>query len=500
MATPAIMATPVSMATSAIMATPISNKQALDKRGNNRETSFSIVNSTPYHWRKGYCHSYQLSPWCNQGGWPAFLAPGENFYFVNGRYGYEMEDGAGEVIYHLEGTSVPMSFMINRTEDTKAYVHFLQDFETKGNEKGSEFLLDLHDRPAGANFIVSGTEGNFYSVNSPAGWMQSLWEDIKYLPLRELVMPRSHHSGLLAVHHRWDFGNYGNTVTQEKNLEYQLTVGGIRVIDFRALSDGIQAYESHGTYIDLLKSWSGVVGQTLRNMIAVVNDWQDRNPGELIIWDIHPTAYYGTSKSVIEMRQVDRKMLYEELKLLKNRIYVPDDVDLTTKPIASFIHPDQSGILIRVDSSWLPMGDFPGGKEGFVSGKNFPYNHRWSDTDRTEKMTADQIKHIKKDRSDRGKKIFVSDWLVTQKGIQVLGHEQNIIEMNRAAYSTLYKDLWANVTDEIYPNWISMDGIHSSELKDIAMAFNYCLAARKCGDLSGKVTKEPQGPRWTGAD
>lgn len=473
-----------------------------EPHGSNRDTTFSIVNSTPYRWRRGYCHSYQLSPWCDPGGWPDFLAPGKNFHFVNGRYGDYKGDGAGEVIYHLEGTSAPMSFMINRTEGKTrdAYVSFRENFETKGNGKGSEFHLDLHDRPAGANFIVSGTEGNFYSVNSPAGWMQSLWEDIKYLPLRELVMPRSHHSGLWKTLHRWDLGHHGNTVTQEHDLEYQMKEGGIRIIDFRPMSDGIQTYESHGSYT-IAEGWSGVAGESLRNMIAMVNNWQDQYPGELIIWDIHPdAAYFATSNRVFLMRETDRRTMYGELKLLKNRLQVPDDVDLTQQPLASFIDPKQSGVLIRVDSSWLDKGDFPGGKEGFVSGKNFPYNHRWSDTERTEKMTADQIKYIKKDRSNRGEKIFVSDWLVTQKGIQVLGLGQDIIEMNRAAYSTLYSELWNNVTDMIYPNWISMDGVHSSELKDIAVAINYCLAARKCGDLGGKVTQKDEGPKWTGAD
>ena len=458
-----------------------------------KATTFSLVNATPYRLRKGYCHSYQLKHWCNSGGWLDYLEPGQSIRFDSERHGGHVGDSAGEVVYHLQGTSKPMSFMYEqgKGQESEAYIHFLEELETIGNPKGSELNLGIRGRSHRANFIISGTEGDFYSTNSPTGWMSSLYEEIEDLPLREIVMPRSHHAGLYKAQLRQAMGMKGNSQTQVNDLEYQLSVGGIRVLDVRAFSDGYQTYESHGS--NIIGMWHGIVGASLKEMIWTVNDWQDRHPGELIIWDVHETSVFGEYDgdkltNIVEMREPDRLVMYEEFKYLKNRLVVPDDIDLTQLPLSSFVDPGTSGVLVRFHQNWVDKGDFPGGKEGFVSHTNFPYNHHWSNKGDTDEVTTDQIEHMKEYRPQRASELFVSDWLVTQIGVKaVIPVWGTIMDMNRATYTSLFHELWDALNDETYPNWIAMDAIRSTELKDIAVAMNQCLAARKCGALGGKV-------------
>ncbi|KJZ79564.1 hypothetical protein HIM_01033 [Hirsutella minnesotensis 3608] len=86
---------------------------------------------------------------------------------------------------------------------------------------------------------------------------------------------------------------------------------------------------------------------------------------------------------------------------------------------------------------------------------------------------------------------YHSQWLLTQRGGQVFWPAESIPVLNYPAWRTLYHEFWDALTDQTYPNWISMDKSHHSQLKAMAMAINRCLAARRCGDLGGKVKAPP---------
>ncbi|CAM1500679.1 Fc.00g098410.m01.CDS01 [Cosmosporella sp. VM-42] len=453
----------------------------------------TLINATPYRWRKGYSHSYQVFHWDD---WPEYIEPGESFRYLSSLHGPHSGDSAGEVAYHLEGTKKPMSFMVERRKGKNhdTWIRFLEDLETKGNGKLSEHNLGHQGVYGSANFIIAGTEGGFYSTEPPTAWMQSLLPEIGKQSLREIVMPRSHHAGLWKANHLFSHGKQGNTAAQSRDLKFQLTQGGSRVLDIRPNFHKGKIWEGHGTFF--MNQWCGTLGATLDDMIDTINEFQKKNPGELIIWDVHPKdAWWVEDTHGIPhwkhhgMREEDREFLYKTFKKLENRLRVPENEDITEWPLERFIGGKTSGVLIRVGESWAEEDIFPGGKEGFISPRNFPYSHHWSDTSDNGEMFNDQLEYLAKARPRRDSMVYHADWILTQQDTAVLGYEASIPELNLKAWTGLYKEFWDRVDENTYPNWIAMDGIQSTELSALVVAINYCLVAKRCGELGGKVKK-----------
>ena len=99
-------------------------------------------------------------------------------------------------------------------------------------------------------------------------------------------------------------------------------------------------------------------------------------------------------------------------------------------------------------------------------------------------------------RTRRDMAVFDMQWIITQDAGQIFMPVKSIMVLNEPAWRTLYREFWDALTDESYPNWLTMDGMHGNQIKAMCMAINKCLAARRCGTLGGKVKllgKEGQG-------
>lgn len=448
----------------------------------------SIINATPYRWIKGFTHNYNVDSWV---GWPDVIEPGaKKTLLAMSRHGIIPQHSAAEVAYHLEGTEKPASFMIEyrNGEDHVVWVKFLEELATVNNGKLSEHRLGNYRRPGGVGFVLAGKEGHFTSIDPPLDWMQSQLPEIGKLPLRHIIMPRSHHSGMWKAEHRVNFAQPRNTKTQSLRLYDQLGEGGVRVLDVRPVKTKKGFHEIHGSRI--VNVYNGFWGASFDEMVKEVNKFNREVPGELIIWDIHPTDGVDSERNYKRLDQAGRAAMYESLKGLEHRANVSDSEDITQWPLEKFIGNGTSAVLIRIDESWLigdTEGNFPGGKEGFVTSRNFPANHRWSETDKVKTMVKDQLDYIHTQRPSRDARIFISDWLMTQLGAGVPFPVDSIEEMGFEPWLALYDNLWEGVDDQSYPNWISVDSVHGNQQKALVMAMNHCLVARKCGSLGGKV-------------
>lgn len=446
----------------------------------------SLINATPYRWKRGYTHSYQLLGWDKK--WPEYINSGQSIQVEARRdQNFVNWDSAGEVIYHLEGTSKPMSFQVEyhpgRIHDV--WVRYREKLSTVQNGPDTQHKLGFHRSPGGVGFVLSGSEERFYSNDPPIGWMQSQLDVIGNLSLREVMLPRSHHAGMWKNTKSFGVGIPFNTQTHTTSLDHQLGNGGIRVLDFRPTKDGKQFYESHGSKI--IGTWNGMLGASLDEMITTINKFNDENPGELIIWDIHPTNAWNARKRFRQLNAQEKMQLYDKMKQLKYRVNVPESEDITKWPLASFIGNKTSAVIIRVDETWLSEGTFPGGKEGFVSNHNFPLRHCWTNTNNPSRLLEHQVVNMRSFRNHRTNDVYISDWILTQKGLGVVLPLDSIMTLAAAAWRMMYHELWNTLTDDMYPNWLALDDIHGNEHKSFVMAVNYCLAARQCGSLRGKV-------------
>ncbi|PHH62364.1 hypothetical protein CDD81_7226 [Ophiocordyceps australis] len=453
-----------------------------ETRHNDVETYISVINATPYPWTRVYVHDYQMVGWDK---WPKLISPGETIEVAAERYSFHsISDTAAEVRYSLEGTSSPMGFQMEYRQNKDIQVRFMGDLETMNNGKESMVNLGFLRRPGGTGFLLAGDEGNFISNNGPHDWMQASLGDVGHLPLRQLCLPRSHHAGMWKSTHGIGLGLNRQTLTQTNNLWTQLTEGGVRVLDVRAHKWHGKFYEAHAAKVGV--AWHGKYGASLAEMIATVNRFTREVPGELIIWDIH-TDTRSASRHFAPFNAQETEELYALFKTLDNRISVPDDQDLTRWPLNDFIGNGTSAVLLRVPETWLnKTPNFPGGSQGFVTSRNYPTQHHWSNKNKALPMVQDQLRYLYGWKRGRDVVPLSMDWIVTEHSEEVYAGKE-IMTYNRPAWRALFYEFWAVIHDDMYPNWIAMDDVHKSQHKAMVMAINLCLGARRCGGLGGKV-------------
>ncbi|GAB0136297.1 hypothetical protein EsDP_00004603 [Epichloe bromicola] len=458
------------------------------------DTHVSLINATPYRWHKTYNNSYQLMSW--ESTWPMYITPGQSVTVRANNFGYGLRnryDSAGEVTYALEGTQHGASFQVQYRSGRPhhVWIQFREQLETLNNAQRTEHNLGFSRLPGGVGFVLAGKEGDFISNDGPIQWMQAQLPEIQGLPLREITLPRSHHAGLWKCGEAIGLAQPRNTQTQTVSLFDQLGNGGVRVLDVRPLLRNRKFRESHGSFLG--HTYNGMTGTTLREMVETFNDFTSQYPGELYIWDIHEGDSRNGDRGFRPLDDDDLKELYSELGRIKHRgSFSEGGEDLTRRPLKHFITPKlmqskKSTVLVRIPSSWALRKHFPGSKEGFVTGLNFPLKSHWSKTNDVQKMMDDQLSRLREARGSRASEMYNMDWLLTQVGIQVAFPLDSIMELSRAAWRTLYGEFWQALTDQTYPNMVTMDDIHGNSHKALAMVMNKCLAARRCGDLGGKV-------------
>ncbi|KAG5974659.1 hypothetical protein E4U55_008098 [Claviceps digitariae] len=458
------------------------------------DTHLSLINATPYRWHLTYNSSYQLTQWDHE--WPTYVMPGESVTVRANNHGHGIkasQDSAGEVTYELEQTKQPASFQVQYRSGQRhdVWVQFRDQLKTLNNEVGSQLDLGFSRTPGGVGFVLAGKEGDFLSNNGPVQWMQSQLPEIGHLPLREILLPRSHNSGMWVSNVPIGVGQSRNTLTQSQSLYHQLHEGGIRVLDYRPLLLGKRFHAAHGALIG--HEYHGMVGASLADMIADFNNFTQQYPGELFIWDIHEGDARNGDHHFKPLTDQDLQLLYQELQTIQWRASVPDHKDITHRPLNSFISPKgremgQSSVLIRVPTSWARRRGFPGPKHGFVSGTSLPLTSRWSNTNHLNNLVVDQLKRLYEARSSRKSHMHNMDWVLTLSDLQAAFPVASITDMSRGAWRALYGRLWRALSDTTYPNMLSLDDIHGSSLKAMAMTVNKCLAGRRCGALGGKVT------------
>ncbi|EFZ01621.1 phosphoinositide-specific phospholipase C-like phosphodiesterases superfamily [Metarhizium robertsii] len=465
-------------------------RQVLFQLERYNETHIGLINATPYRWLKTYNHSYQLWQWEKE--WPEYIEPGKATSVSVKTSKHLMTDTAGEATYRIEGTSKPMSLQVQYLAGRQhtVAVQLLENLETIYSKRNTTYNLGFLPRSGGSGFILAGVEGDFISNDGPSTWMQAQLHEIGHLPLREIVMPRSHHAGQWKSQEDFGWGSAFNTQTQTLTLYEQLDRGGIRVLDVRPGLKRGKFYEHHGSLVANI--FHGVLGASLEEMVDMQNKFMADHPGEMYIWDIHDTDTRDGDRKFKPLDDEGRQKLYDKLRRLNHRADVSNVTDISRRPLNWFINSNasrqgKSCLLVRVPTSWATMEHFPGRQEGFVTGDNLPLNSRWSNTNAYQTLVKDQVAGLIEARRSRSSELYNMDWLITQSGQGVVIPSISIITLAGVAWRTLYYQFWDALTDHMYPNWITMDAIHDNSLKAMAMTINKCLGVRKCGALGGKI-------------
>ncbi|KAF4125741.1 hypothetical protein GMORB2_0986 [Geosmithia morbida] len=439
------------------------------------DTNIALINATPYRWRRVSIHQYQMVYWDQ---WPDCINPGESI--SHAAFGYrgvgQAKDTAGEVVYQIEGTSRTMAFEVQyrmrSSRKLEICVYFEGVLETSTAPRCSFMGLGSSKAPGGVSFILAGYEGNMTSTTGcgcegcrqDITWMNTLLPQIGHLPLREIIMPRSHHAALSkGVFTSKNVGvGKRNTVTQINGVGEQLRTDRVRVLDTRVLlSRHGEFLEAHGTLFK--RQWYGGTGANLEDVVDEVNRFNEENPGELIIWDF-----------------------YELLYKVNHRATLPDDVDITTISLKQLIGHRKSAVILHFSSKWKDANPetFPPPSQGFTHNGNFPTRTTWSEQYSVEKMSRHQLHELEVHRPRRDATLYDMQWLRTLTSITVvtMPDDFTVIDMGRESMTALRTALWNRLTDRTYPNWLTLDAIDGGELRALAIAMNRCFVARECGD------------------
>jgi hypothetical protein len=319
--------------------------------------------------------------------WPEYIEPGQavNHQVWTYRGFGDIGDTAGEVTYRIEGPSARMAFEVRYKArghwGGSLHVQFKDNLETDMTGKRMSLDIGFNQMPGGSSFFLAGKEGNLTSSANwnnddadKAGWMQSLLPELGRFPLREIILPRSHHAAL--EDDNFSAKNFGsvkaNTVTQVQPIGRQLRREGARVLDTRVMKYDGKFYEAHGTYRHL--RWYGGLGETLETVIDEINAFNAKYPGELIIWDFsHET--WSKGQRFGKLSRDERNELYNLLlNRLKNRAVLPQEKDITLLPLDGFIKDRTSSVILRFHENWrrATPDTFPGAKEGFIRRRHFP--------------------------------------------------------------------------------------------------------------------------------
>ncbi|KAM3494780.1 hypothetical protein MY3957_001911 [Beauveria namnaoensis] len=468
------------------------NKQFMRSRQSREKLMVGLVNGTPYTWKRIGIEFNDMDQKMSQ-TFREIILPGEPF----AAYAYTHDKKAKAMVqYELVGTSEKTWFTlrISSGEPHQVTVEYGGALETvaNGNEgkRGSVVDLNVDRGVACATFYLTGSEGRFLSNDAPVNWMHTMLEEIGNHTLREIMLPRSHHAGMYTLNggDGVGFGGRGNTWTQDYSVYDQLKIGGVRVIDSRLVLTRREkkVFESHGSKV--AGAWHGSLGVSHDSMIKQINRFNDEYPGELIIIDVDGREMRD-NKRFNQLDAAGVAHVVESFKRLKHRAVLVPGEDIAQIPINRLIGDGKSAVIIRMEeyrTRNLPGEGYPSATEGFITNNELPYHKHWSNMDNAEKMLKDQTEKLLEYKDGRFRQLYVSDFLLTQKGIAVIfGNPIRVI--NEAAWKKLIETFWGVFRKDVFPNWLAMDAIRGGELRGIAMTVNECLVAKRCGKLGNRA-------------
>ncbi|KAJ6783346.1 hypothetical protein PWT90_04345 [Aphanocladium album] len=469
----------------------IASQEKLKRIQSKKEFWLGLINATPYPWKllgvaqEGIEYVYSAHR-------PRHLQPGESLTLL---IKPKNDRSHAEYRYRLHGTSEKTWFSI---KVHPGYPHLITAeyggaLETVGRSNdgkpGSIIDLGVERGVYCPTYILSGVEGRFYDNNAPPNWMNSMMQDIGNYTFRDIMLPRSHHTGMYLLHKTYGFGSRENTLTQDFSVYDQLKVGGVRVIDCRPLlgKDG-KIYEGHGTKV--LSIYHGSSGVSHDSMIEQINRFNDDYPGELIIIDVDGNEMRG-EKNFKQLSGGDLAKLVESFKRLKHRANVTAGQDISTLPLNQVLNQGESTVIIRMEEyriRELIGNGWPGTAEGFITPTELPLAKFFSEqVEMNYLQSAHMDQLIQNRRGGNKNRVFETDFIMIQQGLDLLRKDRSITKLSDDPWLALILNFWSYFHKDYYPNWLAMDAVRGTELKGIAMAVNQCFAAKRCGKLRGRV-------------
>ncbi|KAF7557532.1 hypothetical protein G7Z17_g512 [Cylindrodendrum hubeiense] len=435
--------------------------------------SLTLVNGTPYRWRRVQQDNYQMHSWNFPEGIEPSTVPNTYIEFNQGVF-TTRSDTSGSVTYALEGTDA--SFRIHiRDKPSNIWIE-LNGLEATNNPRGSEIKLGWrHDGTV--NFVLSGKHGSFHTSNPPMDWMQQNRTTLGQRPLSQICILGTHDSGMSFVSHTDAPGGIIDdyVLCQSTSVLGQLAHGS-RYFDIRPQYSGGQLWTGH--YSGKL----GGRGESLSSIISAVNQFTQQC-AELVILRFSHTLQTDADNWRDFNNDEWRSLMNELLKI--EHLYVVQDKskadDLSLLKLDDFIGNGKAAVVCVMDNEGLEFGDFA--EKGFYKPTQLNIRDEYSDKDDAVVMVNDQLNKMKGHMSANEKRLSLLSWTLTQQMPSWNGNVLDLVTkvtaflkpIRQLAYTCnkeLFTRLLPEVGDKSFPNVVYIDYLDSQDYLALIIAIN----------------------------
>ena len=374
------------------------------------------------------------------------------------------------------------------------------------------------------------------SPGLPAGsWMKQAYSRMHCLKLREMSLPGTHNSGMSSL-----TGGTGLVKARPESVQChasQMTVGkqleaGARWFDIRPVIAGGKWATGHYTFFDGIKlpagldkipglgdlakeigklgggdkekvmdGWQGGNGQLIADIVREVNEFTEKNPGELVVVNLshglNTDTFSGNPKA--HLSQQEWENLMTELLAVKNRMthITTTNIDLTQLKLSDLLPPAdptkpdgpnrKSSVIFMVDditsaNEYVNLTKFA--KDGFFFRRQLGIFDSYANTNNLNNMIIDQFSKLSAHRTKADDDMFLLSWTLTQPVETMI--TGSIVKYGEDANRALGEKLWANgeMNAGRYPNVVSVDAFDEhGEVAGLVAGINWWLA-RECPALA----------------
>ncbi|KAL4785448.1 PLC-like phosphodiesterase [Aspergillus varians] len=479
----------------------------------------TIVNLTPHRFKLDHTHSYQMDTF-NWGDIP----PGrsrQNIAHYTERVGAAQVDTNGEAYYSIAGTS--KKFVIRATTHIPDSYWRRTVIDLSGMGLGQrEYLNPRAEVPV--TLVITGSDQHGFTASLTHGrgnWMKLLYDVIKDRPLRHIVMPGTHDSGMSTISGQIvSIGNEANTQTQGLNIYDQLRTGA-RWFDMRIVS-------VHQSNTDDYAFWAahvndetanipvGNTGESLSDIINEINKFTSESPGEIIFVKLrYLIGIRRVPGGPIRWENSIVNKFFTELKKINNRCGNLDTNTGFQQQKASYFMDRNRGagcVIFLLNGDNIPEGVTRSSvPDGLYPASQMAVNDHWSNRPTSQPVAENQISTwsaIHRVSPFTDDEFLISQWLVSANAIQTTALTiQNIaiLPTNPALY-------WAGVngmSPEKWPNVLLVDYIGvvvtdhfawnqlSAELYTLAVGLNLYMLSENCNVSSERSPLVPSAASGT---
>ncbi|KAK4135446.1 PLC-like phosphodiesterase [Trichocladium antarcticum] len=473
-------------------------------------TYITIVNLTPHPFVLTSTHQYQMSDW----DWDT-VPPGKSRQNVaehTGKVGANPIDTNGEAYYRIGDTG--KTFVVRATTHIPDTYPRRVVFDLSGMGKGQrEYKVPEQEVPV--TLVITGSDeyGFVTSLShGPGNWMNSIKDVIQDRPLRHVVMPGTHDSGMSKISGAILTGaTSGNTQTQGLNMYNQLRTGA-RWFDLRVQTVHQVApsccdnYEFWTTHIndETADAPIGRSGEKFDDVVDNINQFTAENPGEVIILQFR---YLIGIRNVPSMgpeywKTKQKDEFFDKLRRINNRcgnIPTSGANGLGDRGVGSFMssNGNKGCVLIFLDTRHLEQNiaaaDRVARADGIYHKNDLPWSDGWPNKEDTKDVAESNINRWQAERTN----VLVSQWLSTPnfmtstfvyslQSIAVLPtnptlYWRGVPEMSPTAFPNV---IMVDYVGQILMNERAWDEL-GAELYTLAVGLNLYMLSENC-DISPK--------------